>query len=363
MNKTLKTVLIVGGALLIAGAALFAAAVLMGGSPKNILESEKGSYITGGVSVNVTGDGVNVTVPGGDVPSQEWTEFSKLFSGEGWSELGNVYSETGEYSCPASTDDVDIEWISGSVRVEPYDGDEIMLKETVQGGAAVAKEDALGWGIREGVLYIRYCGREMRSDIPAKELAVLLPRAVAEKMAKLELDTASADMSVSGITCGELAFDSASGSLTAQDCAVRKAEVNTTSGDVQLSGEILMLDVVTASGAVRAQTSKSGAAADVESVSGGVELIGFRQNEAGTAGGAVTIETPEATDIDVETVSGEVTLLLSEKAEFTLDYETVSGELSCDFATVQKGGKYICGGGGTTIEVGSTSGGLKVKYA
>lgn len=374
MNKTLKIVLIVGGALLIVGAALFGAAALMGASPLSVFD--RGIYVdgsgvhVGGVNVHTGEDGVSVQVGGNDVTatgatpeSDEWTKFYEAFSGDGWDDLFTVYSETGEYTCPASTDKVDIAWTAGSVTVEPYDGEEITLKETLRSGGVAEKEDAMGWGIRDGVLYIRYSSKTVQTNLPVKDLTVLLPRAMAAKLSELELDTASADMSVKDVTCDELSFDSASGSLTASGITARSADTETVSGDVELVGAITKLDADATSGLVRAQTTVSGAEADAETVSGDIELTGFVRVETSTTSGTATVESPKAQFIRADSISGDVELRLAADAAFTLDYDTISGELDCGYATMQKGGRYVCGGGGAEIEVGTTSGSLTVNPA
>ena len=342
MNKKLKTVLIVGGALLIVGAALFGAAALMGASPVSVF----------GGGVYLDGSGVHIGNSGADAPA-----------GGDWSTLGNVYAETGEYTCSDSAEKVDIGWLAGSVTVEPYDGDTVSLKETLSTGGAVEKKDAMGWGIREGALYIRYCGKAQQTDLPVKNLTVLLPRAMAANLTELELDTTSADMRVKDIVCRELDFSSTSGSLTASGITARSVDTETVSGDVELRGQILQLEADATSGAVRVQTTGKDAAAQAETISGDVELTGFARVETGTTGGGVTVESARITALRADTISGAVELRLAADAAFSLEFDTISGELDCGYATRQKGGRYVCGAGDAELQVSTTSGDLSVNPA
>jgi len=64
--------------------------------------------------------------------------------------------------------------------------------------------------------------------------------------------------------------------------------------------------------------------------------------------------------LEAETVSGYVTLVLEKDAPFTLDFETTSGELInvSDIRMDRKGDVYSRGTGGPSMEVDTTSGDL-----
>ena len=181
----------------------------------------------------------------------------------------------------------------------------------------------------DNTLRIRYSNDVWGIDMPEKDLTVLLPRTVAENLTAVDLSGVSADFAVDKLTVREsFSFDTTSGKL--------KTEVLTATG----------------------------AKADVNSVSGDIELDGsFREVKAGSTSGEIDLMLRNApAAVEVSTVSGEVDVELPAGTGFTLDYSTVSGELECDFPlTKSVDGKFVCGDGACRIEVGTTSGSLSVE--
>lgn len=221
---------------------------------------------------------------------------------------------------------LDIDWVAGDVKIMVTDGEEIVVTEHVDRG--IPAEYALLLEA-DDTLRIRYSNDVWGIDMPEKDLTVLLPRTVAENLTAVNLSGVSADFAVDKLTVREsFSFDTTSGKL--------KTEALTATG----------------------------AKADVNSVSGDIELDGsFREVKAGSTSGEIDLKLrngPAA--IEVSTVSGEVDVELPAGTGFTLDYSTVSGELEYDFPlTKSKDGKYVCGDGACRIEVGTTSGSLSVE--
>ncbi len=221
---------------------------------------------------------------------------------------------------------LDIDWVAGDVKIMVTDGEEIVVTEHVDRG--IPAEYALRLEA-DDTLRIRYSNDVWGIDMPEKDLTVLLPRTVAENLTAVDLSGVSADFAVDKLTVRDaFSFDTASGKL--------KTEALTATG----------------------------AKADVNSVSGDIELDGsFREVKAGSTSGEIDLKLrngPAA--VEVSTVSGEVDVELPAGTGFTLDYSTVSGELEYDFPlTKSKDGKYVCGDGACRIEVGTTSGSLSVE--
>lgn len=219
-----------------------------------------------------------------------------------------------------------IDWVAGDVKIMVTDGEEIVVTEHADRG--IPAEYALLLEA-DNTLRIRYSNDVWGIDMPEKDLTVLLPRTVAENLTAVDLSGVSADFAVDKLTVREsFSFDTTSGKL--------KTEVLTATG----------------------------AKADVNSVSGDIELDGsFREVKAGSTSGETDLKLrngPAA--VEVSTVSGEVDVELPAGTGFTLDYSTVSGELEYDFPlTKSKDGKYVCGDGACRIEVGTTSGSLSVE--
>lgn len=219
-----------------------------------------------------------------------------------------------------------IDWVAGDVKIMVTDGEEIVVTEHADRG--IPAEYALLLEA-DNTLRIRYSNDVWGIDMPEKDLTVLLPRTVAENLTAVDLSGVSADFAVDKLTVREsFSFDTTSGKL--------KTEVLTATG----------------------------AKADVNSVSGDIELDGsFREVKAGSTSGEIDLMLRNApAAVEVSTVSGEVDVELPAGTGFTLDYSTVSGELECDFPlTKSVDGKYVCGDGACRIEVGTTSGSLSVE--
>ena len=221
---------------------------------------------------------------------------------------------------------LDIDWVAGDVKIMVTDGEEIVVTEHADRG--IPAEYALLLEA-DNTLRIRYSNDVWGIDMPEKDLTVLLPRTVAENLTAVDLSGVSADFAVDRLTVRDaFSFDTASGKL--------KTEALTATG----------------------------AKADVNSVSGDIELDGsFREVKAGSTSGEIDLMLRNApAAVEVSTVSGEVDVELPAGTGFTLDYSTVSGELEYDFPlTKSKDGKYVCGDGACRIEVGTTSGSLSVE--
>ncbi len=221
---------------------------------------------------------------------------------------------------------LDIDWVAGDVKIMVTDGEEIVVTEHVDRG--IPAEYALLLEA-DDTLRIRYSNDVWGIDMPEKDLTVLLPRTVAENLTAVDLSGVSADFAVDRLTVRDaFSFDTASGKL--------KTEALTATG----------------------------AKADVNSVSGDIELDGsFREVKAGSTSGETDLKLRNGSAaVEVSTVSGEVDVELPAGTGFTLDYSTVSGELEYDFPlTKSKDGKYVCGDGACRIEVGTTSGSLSVE--
>ena len=140
-------------------------------------------------------------------------------------------------------------------------------------------------------------------DLPPKKLVVRLPRAVAENLTEVQLNSVSADFDVAALTVKEaLIFDSVSGDLETDFITADSAEVNTVSGKIDLDGS-------------------------------------FRQVIGGSTSGEVDLALRKCPDkIELTTVSGDVDLELPRNAGFTLRY---------GYHHSTDDGKYLIMGNGT----------------
>lgn len=191
--------------------------------------------------------------------------------------------------------EIDIQWIAGKVVVERYDGKVTELSETKLDGSPVSLK--MEWRLNEdtGKLEIRSQPVQANTD-EGKLLTVRLPRDTV--LYELDINTVSADVDVqaSFTQLTELAITTVSGSVTAADVTADEVSLASTSGEL--------------AGVYQAQRL------DVDTVSG-----------------KVTLTLPNVPqELEAETTSGDVTLTLSAQpaAPVALRFQTVSGVFRSD---------------------------------
>jgi len=222
---------------------------------------------------------------------------------------------------PAAPDGtVKIENISGSVRVNGWDRDEVRVRGRL--GAGVERLDIESTTRRTDIRVVvprhgRNVGSsELEIDVPARSLVdvqIVSANVGVEGLAgEIRVEAVSGDVEVKGST-HDLDLQSVSGDVEAQlDGTLDRAELETVSGDIRL----------TATPAARAKVR-------AESVSGDVEIR--------LPGGV-------AADVEVSTFSGEIRNGLSDDRVERQGYGP-GAEL-----------RFSVGGGGTRIVVSSFSG-------
>jgi|GEM_PF-416073 len=373
MNKTVKNALIIAGILALAGVLLFSAAFAFGARPEQLWN-----------------DGL---------PELSFVTIGGL-GGSGYGDWDNAYEADGVYEVLADgLDSLDIRWIAGTAEVVVYDGSEVVLAESPAAG--ITADSALRYGVEDGVLYVQYCARGKSGNLPEKHLTVSLPRALAAGMRDFSFDASSASLSVSGLKAERFACGSTSGRLDAASITASAVHLDSSSGDIYFSGDYELLDAGSTSGRVSVESLGRATSTAIDTSSGGVSVSGRCGGlSIGTTSGAVAAAgavTAEALEIDtssgtislygsfagiraattsgavelrssvcpatlaVDTSSGDVALTLPPDSGFTLEYDTSSGELRCDFSVVMRGNRYVSGDGSAAFSVDTTSGNLSMK--
>lgn len=202
---------------------------------------------------------------------------------------------------------IDIEWVSGQVNVELYDGQGIELSETMMDGSDVALK--MEWQVNEdkGTLDIR-SQPQLMSATEEKRLVVSLPRSLV--LHGLDIKTVSAGVSVDltdedTLSLSELDVTSVSGAISVYAANAGEISLSTTSGSI--------------SGSVRTQKLEA------DSVSGSIDL-------------ALDIM---PTELEAETSSGSIVMQLCDlstlPSPLPVEFKTTRGKLSSDvtFTTVE----------------------------
>ena len=238
----------------------------------------------------------------------------------------NGVNQTGSFGSadPAAIREIKIEWISGSVTVEPGDVQEITFLESGNG----TDKYEMVWKQSGDELVIQYskdsstAGFGLHFGDGSKDLTVTVPRGwVCDS---LELDTASTDLTVRDMIIREMEIDSAGGTAKFENCTVSSLDVDTASGDVTFTGSLSELDFEAAS----------------------ASFTGVLEN------------VPD--QVNMDSMSGGLTLTLPEDAGFTVSLDAMSSDFSSDFPTVKKNKSYVCGDGHCKIDVDAMSGDVSI---
>ena len=219
--------------------------------------------------------------------------------------------------------EIEIDWLSGNIRLEQANVDSIEVRETPVDDARYAMVCK-----QEGqTLKIEYCQSNTFGSWKnlklSKDLTILVPmdwngRAV-------RVDAASAKLAVQDLTIQEVEIDTASGECRFDGCTVDTLDIDTASRDVDFEGSLNKLDC--------------------DSASAGVQ--------------AVLDNVPY--EIDMDTASGCLELFLPEDAGFAVKMDTMSGKFDSDFPYSTKNGVYLSGDGACRINMSSMSGGVTIR--
>lgn len=231
--------------------------------------------------------------------------------------------KTGDAAISAdSLKKLEINWIDGEVNLIPYDGQDIEIKETSPD--SLSEDEKLQYYYENGTLLIQYQKSGFFSfgtHTNDKKLTVSIPSSLCKEIAEVSVDTTSSDVRISGIHAESFDIETVSGNVYTTDIeSLKEFGSETVSGNLNLSGYFRKIDIETVSGDCT----------------------------------ALSLSTPE--NLQFDGVSGDLTLQIPADSQFSLEFDTMSGNFQNDFATNQKDDMYICGDGSSHFEIQTVSG-------
>ena len=299
MSKAVKTALVTALLLIVLGMALIAVSLLRGANIQEL-------WNTGSFQVGV---------------------------------LNTGYGDLKDYTiCRAGTErfsadevrTIDLDWISGTVKLQSGSTDQITLEERC--GKALKDEQKLCWKLENGTLSIRFCSA-LQTQMPDKELVLTVPAGWTAESVSVGVTSGDAELRALQVE-KTLALSATSGALAAQDCRCDTLEAATTSGSIAVRCEAKEIRLESTSGSIRCEAVPAGCGVSIDATSGSVRLS--------------LLDTSDDQHLEVETTSGDV--YLDAPGAIDLDYDTASGDMS---------GRLIQGGSGCPrVEVETTSGDL-----
>lgn len=221
--------------------------------------------------------------------------------------------------------DIEIEWAAGSIILQPGDVEAITFSET----AVSDNADALVWEQKGSKLKIQYFKDSVVNfnigigNTLTKDLLITVPQDWVCN--SLEIDAASAVLTVTGLTIREVEIDTASGPCDFINCNITSLDLDTASGDIYFTGCLDELDCDAASA----------------SFTGVLDNVPSR--------------------MDMDSMSGNLDITLPEGAGFTVTMDALSSDFSSDFATTTQNGRHVHGDGSCRINVDAMSGDVIIR--
>jgi DUF4097 and DUF4098 domain-containing protein YvlB len=188
---------------------------------------------------------------------------------------------------------------------------------------------------------------------------------------RVSIESFASSITVSEVT-GPVTAETVNGAISVSG-SVKEVSVESVNGAVDVSGAPTRVHAGTVNGALTVR----GARGDLEAntVNGELRVVGggpFDRAHLESVSGAIRFEgdlTPHA-DLQAQTVSGEVELLLPAKTGADFTVSTFSGDINSDFGTAvyrpgrhspQKELTFSTGGGGAKIAVETLSGSISLR--
>jgi len=198
---------------------------------------------------------------------------------------------------------LEIDWVSGDVTVTYGNGNDISFSESFKGD--LSEDHLLRWYLDGSTLRIKFQkSGVVKGKGESKNLEVVVPKGMI--LDGVDLDCVSSNFIV--------------------DVDSLEYDVDTVSGDIDLS-------------------ASSATVVDVDSVSGDCTLR--------------MLECPSKVDMD--SVSGSISLWIPSNSGFTAELHTVSGKINCAIPVTTSGKKIVAGDGRSEIDIETVSGDLNIN--
>lgn len=228
--------------------------------------------------------------------------------------------EINQYDFTTQIQNIEIDWVAGSVTIHPSDSlSNIIVEERSPAESQhnmVVKQSGQTLKIEFAEDHVKF-DLFSNNKVVNKDLVIRVPKNW--NCNNLEIDAAATDVNIQDLTIRELDFDGASGNLILDNCNIEELDIDTASGDVEFVGTLENLDF------------------DAASAKFYGEFYNCPRN------------------LNMDSMSGDLELVLPEDAGFELNKDTVSGSFDTDFTFGKHNDLYICGDGNCKINVSAMS--------
>lgn len=262
-----------------------------------------------------------------------------------------------------------IENLKGRIEVRAWERPEVAIEGTL--GEGVEKLEIAGDADHLSV-HVKYPHRGSGfllggDNSEPSELKIMVPL-----RARLDIESVSADIDVSGVASEELSIESVSGDVQVAG-APRLADIESVSGDQTLTLHRASVTAESVSGDIRLR-GRLGEDISVESVSGRVDIDvqeapTVRLNGSSVSGDLrIGTQLAPKAKVQLESVSGQIELRLPRAVSARLQMETFSGDLSAPSAAVVRNRRgpgarieHRYAGGDAEISIETFSGDARIR--
>ncbi|MCR5384483.1 MAG: DUF4097 domain-containing protein [Saccharofermentans sp.] len=305
--------------------------------------------------------------------------------------------EAGDREINDTITKLNIDYLSGNVKVMGTDEDSVSVRETIN--KSVDEDHKVHTWVDGDTLYVRYCASKDMISFNGieKSLEITLPGD--QELDDFIIDVSSGEIDLNGFTTNKLNAHASSGN-TKIDCSAKDAEVKVSSGNISLtqtgnsdsvkvkasSGNIVInhegnsssFDIDSSSGKITINQTGTLDNVNIHSSSGGVNATFGTVNtlNVDVSSGPIVINADEVkalktkassghSDIsldkapetsDISCSSGGIDVSIPEESDLTIHAHISSGEFNSDLPFAKDGKEYIIGNGTYEMNINCSSG-------
>ena len=276
---------------------------------------------------------------------------------------------------------IDIDYVSGDVKLNGSDTDKVTVKETANKDLDDAHK-VHTW-VDGSTLYVRYCEstKSITFNNINKKLELNIPGD--RELDDLTIKISSGDFNCGGITTGKLNAHSSSGDIGIS-CKASDIELKASSGDIVLNQEGMggSVNIKSSSGTVDYTQTGSNDSINIKSSSGGVRADVEKASSLAVdvSSGLITIDADDVSDLNTKASSGDISITLGrvpstskinsssgdvrvtvpEDADMAAHVEISSGSFNTKLPFSKEGKNYTCGNGSSTMDIHVSSGDVDI---
>ena len=309
--------------------------------------------------------------------------------------------EAGDREIDDTITKINIDYLSGDVKVKGTDEDTVSVKETTN--KSIDDDHKVHTWVDGDTLYVRYCASMDMISFNGieKSLEITLPGN--QELDDFIINVASGEIDMNGFTSDKMIAHASSGN-TKIDCSVKDIEIKVSSGDISFtqtgnsdsvkvkasSGDIVInhagdctsLDIDSSSGKININQTGTIDNAKIHSSSGGVNATFGTVNtlNVDVSSGPIVIDADEVKDLntkassghsdiclakapetsDIQCSSGGIDVSIPEDSNLTIHTHISSGDFNSDLPFSKDGKDYTIGSGTAEMNIRCSSGDVSV---